>query len=305
MSRPAHGPGSPPGGVLCLTRQSRTTNLREPRRLPSSRQRPIPIPAPIQHTLRGVSRPGFRPSNSITLRSCGEPGFQAPLKSQGELHPPGTPTFRDPSPSNPLEEKGGSWHRTDGVPPEPLPPSWVTKPGSQWPPSVVPPGRLQSPKIPGEKGGSCHRTDGVPPEGAVVSLLGDRTGISMASLSGATRGTTVPKNPGSQKGIVTPHRWCPPTRNRASHPGGRIGEHRHQSTGGLPGRLQSPKTPGEKGGSCHSTDGVPPEGAVASLSGTNRGIATPHCWCPRGLQSLLTLSRRMANRSAEAEHALA
>ena len=138
-------------------------------------------------------------------------GFRPPLKSQGELHPPGTPTFRDPSPSNPREEKGGS----------------------------------------------CHRTDGVPPEGAVASLLGNQTGISMASLSGATRETTVSE------------------------------------------------IPGEKGGSCHRTDGVPPEGAVASLSGTVRGIATPHRWCPRGLQSLLTLSRRMANRSAKAEHALA
>ena len=54
-----------------------------------------------------------------------------------------------------------------------------------------------------------------------------------------------------------------------------------------------PQTPGEKGGSCHHSAGVPPEGAVASLSGTDRGIATPRCWCPRGPQSLLTLPRRM------------
>ena len=125
---------------------------------------PIQSQPPNLHTLpAGVSRPGFRPSNSITLRSCGEPGFQAPIKSQGELHPPGTPTFRDPSPSNPREEKGGSWHRTDGVPPEPLSPSWVTEPGSQWLPSVVPPGGLQSPKTPGAKG-DHDTTPLVPPD---------------------------------------------------------------------------------------------------------------------------------------------
>ena len=137
-----------------LTHQSRTTNLREPRHLPSSLQLPIPIPAPNSAYPSGGIAPGFQALKFNHTPPLRRTRVSGPTQIPGGTSPPGYSNIQGPSPSNPREEKGGSWHSTDGVPPEPSSPSWVTEPGSQWLPSVVPPGELQTPKTPGAKRGS-------------------------------------------------------------------------------------------------------------------------------------------------------
>ena len=129
------GPRTSESRVTCRHRGSDPFQSQPPFSIPFGGYRARVSGPQIQSYSAHAETQGFRPSNSIAPRSCGEPGFQA--------------------------------H------------------------SQIPGGNSTS--------------------------LGDQTGISMASLSGATRGTTVPQIPGAKRG--SRHQMVPPDEESSLPPG--------------------------------------------------------------------------------------
>ena len=121
-------------------------------------------PSPHSAYPSGGIAPGFQALKFNHTPLLRRTRVSGPTQIPGGTSPPWYSNIQGPQSLKFPGGKGGSCHRTDGVPPEPSSPSWVTKPGSQWLPSVVPPGGLQSPKSPREPKGEYDTAQMVPPD---------------------------------------------------------------------------------------------------------------------------------------------